>query len=203
MTSAVLQELFARLRSDAAFRQELFAAPRATLAGYDLTEEERLTLILPNFGWLIPGELAGSARPMSDDAFAALAAQGVRAVVSLTEEPLPAVSLHDHELEMVHLPVADFTAPTGAQIAAAVAAIEGFVAAGRPVAVHCAAGIGRTGTILACALVSRGQTARGDRRRPRRAPRLDRVAGAGGGGGGVGDESADGRRQSVVVARCR
>ncbi len=159
MTSAVLQELFARLRSDAAFRQELFAAPRATLAGYDLTEEERLTLILPNFGWLVPGEIAGSARPLSDDAFAALAARGVRAVVSLTEEPLPAAALRAADLDAVHLPVADFTAPTQGQIAAAVGAISRFLAAGRPVAVHCAAGIGRTGTILACALVSRGQTA--------------------------------------------
>jgi atypical dual specificity phosphatase len=159
MTTAVLQELAARLRANAAFRERLFAAPRATLAGYDLTEEERLTLILPNFGWLVPGELAGSARPMSDDALGALAAQGIRALVSLTEEPLPAAALRAADLEAVHLPVADFAAPTREQIAAAVAAIDRFVAAGRPVVVHCAAGLGRTGTILACALVSRGQGA--------------------------------------------
>jgi atypical dual specificity phosphatase len=156
MTLALVQELTARMRSDAAFRQQLVAAPRATLAGYDLTEEERLALILPNFGWLVPGELAGSARPLSDDALAALTAQGVRAVVSLTEEPLPDAALRAADLDAVHLPIADFTAPTQAQIAAAVAAIDRFVTSGRPVAVHCAAGLGRTGTILACTLVSRG-----------------------------------------------
>ncbi|CAA9562371.1 MAG: hypothetical protein AVDCRST_MAG18-1195 [uncultured Thermomicrobiales bacterium] len=159
MTREVLESLAARLRSDPEFRQQLFTAPRATLAAHDLTEEERLTLILPNFGWVIPGQLAGSARPLSDDALNALAQHGVRALVSLTEEPLPDDALRRAGLIAAHLPVADFTAPTLAQVATAIATIDDFRSRGLPVAVHCAAGLGRTGTILACHLVSTGMAA--------------------------------------------
>ena len=156
MTSTVVAELFARLRTDAEFRQRLLAAPRTTLAEYDLTEEERLTLILPNFGWLIPGEVAGTSRPLNNDALDALKERGIRAVVSLTEEPLADNALRRGDLAGVHLPIVDFTAPTLDQVAVAVAAIDGFRARGLPTAVHCAAGLGRTGTILACYLVSQG-----------------------------------------------
>lgn len=156
MTNTVVAELFGRLRADPEFRQRFLAAPRATLANYDLTEAERLTLIVPNFGWLIPGALVGTSRPLSDDALDALTARGIRAVVSLTEEPLADDALRRGDFASVHLPIADFTAPTPDQVAAAVAAIDDFRACGLPTAVHCAAGLGRTGTILACYLVSQG-----------------------------------------------
>lgn len=156
MTDTIMAGLFARLRADPEFRQRLLSQPRAVLAAYDLTEDERLALILPNFGWLVPGEVAGTSRPSSDDAVEALRERGIRAVVTLTEEPLTAEALRRGDLASVHLPVADFTAPTAAQITAAVAAIDDFRARGLPTAVHCAAGLGRTGTILACYLISQG-----------------------------------------------
>ena len=91
-------------------------------------------------GW--SQQLAGIARPGSRAALEALAAEGVRVLVNLGERPLPADELTRVGLRATEVPVADFTAPTPAQLEAAVGVIEQAVAAGRPVAVCCGAGTG-------------------------------------------------------------
>lgn len=113
-----------------------------------------------NFSFLLPGQLAGMAcpgrdRPLEDD-LAALAAQGVGAVVSLTERPLEPAALARHDLAGLHLPVRDFAPPTLEQIGSFVDFVDHQLAAERPVAVHCGMGRGRTGTMLACYLVRQG-----------------------------------------------
>ncbi len=116
--------------------------------------------MLGNFSFVIPGKLAGSGRPggygdpRADLAW--LARQGIGAVVTLTEEPLDPAALRDAGLKSLHLPVQDFRAPRMTQMRRFVSFVEECFAQDLAVAVHCGAGMGRTGTMLACYLVSTG-----------------------------------------------
>jgi atypical dual specificity phosphatase len=113
----------------------------------------------PNFSWIIEGRLAGLARPYTAEALAQLKKLGVTTLVTLTEQPLSDEMLALHDLPALHWPVTDYTAPTVEYTNQIVADIQRLLAEGQVVAVHCAYGLGRTGTVLACYLVAEGMKA--------------------------------------------
>jgi atypical dual specificity phosphatase len=106
--------------------------------------------------WLEADRLAACRYPRTEKALRELAQSGVALLVNLHERAHPRETLARHGLRELHLPVPDFTPPTLEQLARGVAAIEQALADGQKVAVHCGAGLGRTGTLLACYLVNHG-----------------------------------------------
>lgn len=119
---------------------------------------------MQRFYWVIDGQLAGCSRPgghgptIAED-LAILHKHGIHSVLTLTETPVLAHELEAAGLESLHLPVDDFYAPTTQQMLQALAFIDSSLAENMPVAVHCLAGQGRTGTILAAWLLRSGLSA--------------------------------------------
>jgi atypical dual specificity phosphatase len=111
------------------------------------------------FSWIDEPRLAGLARPDSVDELRWLRSQGIDVIVSLTELPLRRDWVNDAGLMAVHVPIYDMTPPTQDQFRQCIDTIRKAHEQNRGVAVHCLAGMGRTGSILAGWLVSQGASA--------------------------------------------
>lgn len=111
----------------------------------------RITKKPTNFSWLIEEKLAGSGMPTSFDELDWVLKQGVKSIVTMTENSLPESWIA--EINYLHVPTPDLTAPDMDKIDTAVEFIQEHIKNDNAVMVHCAAGMGRAGTILACYLV--------------------------------------------------
>jgi len=124
--------------------------------------------------WVIPDVIAGMPMPFIhwerrmnqggaldayDDELPVLHSAGVRAVISLLNLPGDKPVYESAGFSFLCLPVPDGGAPTLKQAHEFVRFVHEQRSQNRPVAVHCEAGLGRTGTMLAAYLISQGQTA--------------------------------------------
>jgi atypical dual specificity phosphatase len=78
---------------------------------------------------------------------------GITALITLTEKDFPQEALARHGLTNLHLAIEDRKAPTAAEMDMLVMRMRQMLESGEVLAVHCLAGLGRTGTILAAYLV--------------------------------------------------
>lgn len=115
------------------------------------------------FSWLVEGQIAGCRGPTDSDCLVFLRRHKIRALVRLVETSKARVNKQQvvaAGMEDCHQPVPDFHPPERRQLNKILRFISDMRVQGKPVAVSCGAGYGRTGTVLACWLIQDGRSAR-------------------------------------------
>ena len=112
------------------------------------------------FLWLKRGKLAGTPLPgvyydMEYD-LKALQRVGITMLITLTESPLNNAQLAPYRIKTIWEAIPDMGAPTLDQAVRLCRHIEQLLTQNEVIAVHCRAGLGRTGTILAAHLIWNG-----------------------------------------------
>lgn len=112
------------------------------------------------FHWIVPGKLAGCPAPgvvaAVDDDLGLLVRAGITGLITLTEADIDQEALRRHNLKNIHLSVFGREAPSIGQAHMLLVRMQKLIEAGEVLAVHCKAGLGRTGAVLAAWLIREG-----------------------------------------------
>ncbi|KAJ3046312.1 hypothetical protein HDV00_000126 [Rhizophlyctis rosea] len=134
-----------------------------------------------HFSWIDDGMMAGMSAPTEPHHYRALADAGVGLIVNLTEAPIAPLptdgdtiicdtceyiqephptTLYDDlhptdSLDVLFLPIHDGTTPQASQVHIFLKHAKDYIRRGKKVAVHCQAGVGRTGLFLALYLLTK------------------------------------------------
>jgi atypical dual specificity phosphatase len=120
------------------------------------------------FSWVDKPLLAAMARPEGLGEVQWLRKQGIQVLLSLTEDPLRRDWINEAGLLAVHVPMTDMEPPSQEDLDRCMKAIDKAHNHQLGVGIHCGAGLGRTGVVLACYFVTQGLTARNAIARVRR-----------------------------------
>jgi len=116
-----------------------------------------------NFLWLDKGRLAGTPRPGLfidlDYDLKALKRVGVDVLVSLTTKPIDQQELTKFDIQGIWFPIVDMSVPTINGAKELCQKVQALLDSGHAIAMHCKAGLGRTGTMLAAQSIWQGHSA--------------------------------------------
>ncbi|HZW85480.1 MAG TPA: dual specificity protein phosphatase family protein [Nitrososphaerales archaeon] len=105
------------------------------------------------FAWIEKGRLAATGFPAGRNQVLWLTRQGVTSILTLTEDPLPSEWTSGLNLDLKHVGMGDHAPPSLESLNEGADYIQEELARGRCVAVHCLAGEGRTGSVLAAFMI--------------------------------------------------
>ena len=114
--------------------------------------------------WIEPRVLAAGSVPVEENDIRELHAEHIRAILTLTERPITAFHeispelLASFDITYLHVPVPDQFPPNLEQARKILDFINEMKSQGRPVFVHCQAGVGRTGSVLHLYYIAQGLT---------------------------------------------